>query len=84
MIIKCKVEVLFIEEIGNENKMSNTIITYSQVDINKLIDNKLIPFKEEMYKQLNKLREKIIDMNDIQQVLNRNTQKEEILKGGLK
>jgi hypothetical protein len=78
------VEVLFIEEIGNENKMSNTIITYSQVDINKLIDNKLIPFKEEMYKQLNKLREKIIDMNDIQQVLNRNTQKEEILKGGLK
>ena len=52
--------------------MSKTIITYSQVDINKFIDDKLNPFKEEMYKQLNKLREMVIDLNDIKTVLNRN------------
>lgn len=51
--------------------MPKTISSYTKIEIEKMIDDKLNAFKGETYDQLNKLRNKIIDINDIQKVLNR-------------
>jgi hypothetical protein len=51
--------------------MPKTIQSYTKIEIEKMIDDKLNLFKKETYDQLNKLRNKIININDIQKVLNR-------------
>lgn len=60
--------------------MPKTISSYTKIEIEKMIDDKLNVFKRETYDQLNKLRNKIIDINDIQKVLNRNIGEEKCQK----
>lgn len=51
--------------------MSITTTTYSQIEIEKMINKRIEKLREEFYKELNKLRGMIIDLNDIKKVLER-------------
>lgn len=51
--------------------MSVSTTIYSEKEINKMIDEKISKIRTEFYKELNKLREQLVDMNDIAKVLSR-------------
>lgn len=51
--------------------MSITTTIYSQIEIEKMINQRIEKLREEFYKELNKLYEQIVDLNQILDVLNR-------------